>query len=264
MSFNLRYWNNGDGEYGWPERRESVAEVILQNKPLIFGTQEGLLPMLQDLDGRIPAYDRIGEGRWEGDENEYNAIYYRRDELDMVGWNQFWLSETPALPGSKSWDSSLPRICTWGIFRHRSTQEEFAFFNTHLDHSGEEAREKGTLLIWQEISRYIQEGVPCILTGDFNCKPGSAPINFLRSQLLDALHSQGKGDVGTSHEFKGVAEPGPIDYIFTTNNVTILDADVLEGKVKGVLPSDHFPIIATIDLSEGVETRWDKFTQKER
>ena len=33
MSFNLRYWNETDGEHGWPERRDSVAELIRQQNP---------------------------------------------------------------------------------------------------------------------------------------------------------------------------------------------------------------------------------------
>ena len=103
MSFNLRYWNETDGEHGWPERRDSVAELIRQQNPLILGTQEGLPSMLEDLDQRLPAYGRIGEGRWAGGENEYNAVYFRRDAVEVLRWGQFWLSETPSVPASRSW-----------------------------------------------------------------------------------------------------------------------------------------------------------------
>ncbi|NLL43312.1 MAG: endonuclease/exonuclease/phosphatase family protein [Firmicutes bacterium] len=251
MSFNLRYWNQSDGEYGWPERRDSVAELIRRENPLVLGTQEGLPPMLADLDERLPAYDRIGEGRWPGGENEHNAIYYRRDAVDVLRSGQFWLSETPDVPASKSWDSSLPRICTWGIFELKPSREKIAFFNTHLDHEGSEAREKGTQLIWQEMSKFIQKGMPSFLTGDFNCKPDSSPIKFLRSQLTDALHSQGKGDIGTFHGFRGAASPGPIDYIFASRDVTVLSAEVLDCEVNDILPSDHFPIAARVSLETG-------------
>lgn len=248
MSFNLRYWNETDGEHGWPERRDSVAELIRQQNPLILGTQEGLPSMLEDLDQRLPAYGRIGEGRWAGGENEYNAVYFRRDAVEVLRWGQFWLSETPSVPASRSWDSSLPRICTWGILELRSSRRKLAVFNTHLDHQGSEARERGTELIWQEMDKFVKNGMPCFLTGDFNCRPDSPPIQFLRSRLVDALHRQGKGEVGTFHGFKGTAAPGPIDYIFTTQDVSVLAAEVLDFAVNGILPSDHYPITAKVSL----------------
>ena len=66
---NLRYWNQEDGEHSWPNRRDSVARLIAEKNPLVAGTQEGLYPMLCDLDARLPSYERIGQGRkspdWE-------------------------------------------------------------------------------------------------------------------------------------------------------------------------------------------------------
>lgn len=248
LSFNLRYWNEDDGEHAWPYRKDSVAQVMRQHNPVVVGTQEGLLPMLEDLDQRLPKFNRVGSGRGSTDSDEYCAIYYRKDLLDVVTSNQIWLSKTPELPGSKSWDSWLPRICTWAVFQDKQTKNQFVFFNTHLDHIGSEARQKGVELIWQNMSNYIEQQLPCILTGDFNCYPDSSPILFLRSKLVDTLSTRGQSSPGTFHGFRGAAGPEPIDYIFCTPDITVLEAQVLDEKVEGVWPSDHHPLFAMLNL----------------
>ena len=41
MSFNLRYWNQHDGENSWPQRRDSVA-AIMRGRLMGNRHQEGL------------------------------------------------------------------------------------------------------------------------------------------------------------------------------------------------------------------------------
>ena len=120
MSFNLRYWNEHDGPNAWPNRRQAVANLVLENNPAILGTQEGLPSMLIDLDRALPNYGRVGESRGVSGQDEFCAIYYRQDLFEVLRSQQIWLSKTPDQPGSKSWDSSLPRICTWVLLQHRS------------------------------------------------------------------------------------------------------------------------------------------------
>lgn len=246
MSFNLRYWNEHDGTNSWPQRRKAVAKLIHETNPAILGTQEGLRIMLQDLDETLPAYGRVGESRSASGDDEFCAIYYRQALFELIESKQIWLSETPDEPGSKSWDSSLPRICTLALLKHRPTGKQVAFLNTHLDHLGEIARLEGAKLILELVSEY--EGMPCILTGDMNCHPRSAPIQLLTSQLTNALGEVGLGEVGTFHEFTGLASYDPIDYIFVTSQIQVLHGAVLDRKVEGVFPSDHFPISALVRI----------------
>lgn len=248
MSFNLRYWNEYDGNNSWPQRRSSVVKLILEQNPMIIGTQEGLPKMLEDLDGALPKYQRVGESRGAKGEEEFCAIYFRRDLFEVLQTDQIWLSETPSTPGSQSWDSSLPRICTWAVLKHRLTGKQFVFFNTHLDHMGEQARLEGAKLILEQIKPYKSKRLPCLLTGDFNCQPASAPIRLLSTQLVDALASIGHGGVGTFHNFTGVTTEGPIDYIFVSDSVQVLDGKVIDSSVDGQFPSDHFPIIVSVRI----------------
>ena len=71
---------------------------------------------------RLPFY---GVGRDDGKrQGEYAGIYYRRDrfERDVTEEGTFWLSDTPEVPGSKSWGNSYPRVVTWIRLIDRSTR----------------------------------------------------------------------------------------------------------------------------------------------
>ena len=41
------------------------------------------------------------------------ALYYKQERFGKLDAGHFWLSETPDTVGSKSWDTSLPRMVTW-------------------------------------------------------------------------------------------------------------------------------------------------------
>lgn len=246
MSFNLRYWNEGDGENSWPHRLQAVKMVIDKYQPVVLGTQEGLPTMLAGLDAILPGYERFGSGRDKDRTGEHNAVYYRPDQLKLVEQGQFWLSTEPEVPGSRSWDSSLPRICTWGVFEPIGAGARFAVFNTHLDHAGEEARRNGAEIIWERMAPLAAGGMPCILMGDFNCEPADAPVQLFRSHLRDALMEKNAGGA-TFHGFSGLSLSW-IDYIFATPDVEVVEAAIVKDRVDGRFPSDHFPITARLSL----------------
>ena len=247
MSFNLRCWTEGDGENSWPHRLSAVVSTITQYRPAILGTHEGQPRMLADLDRSLPRYQRFGTGRDSDGGGEHNAVYYRTDQFALLEHGQFWLSKDPEAPGSRSWDSSLPRICSWGVLEANGNAGKFAVFNTHLDHVGEDARRLGAELIWQRISPFIEQKVPCILMGDFNCEPSSTPVQFFRGHLQDALEQMGAGGP-TFHGFSGIGIGGWIDYIFASHSIEVLEAEIIRQTVEGRYPSDHFPIRARLRL----------------
>ncbi|WP_309120622.1 endonuclease/exonuclease/phosphatase family protein [Paenibacillus sp.] len=258
MSFNLRYNNAGDGANAWPRRVEKVVRTIRRYDPLLIGTQEGLIDMLTDLDERLPEFGRLGMGRLGGAEGEFNAIFYKKSELVVVDFGQFWLSDAPEVPASVGWDADLPRICTRGRFRHRATGRELYFFNTHLDHRGREARIRGSRLVGRRIDEARAEAeLPLILTGDFNCHPSHEPVRYLRGEaeermatrLADAYGALPDGRAGlTAHDFRGGAEGEPIDYIFVTEECDVKSVEVVRDVVGGGYPSDHYPIVASLRI----------------
>jgi endonuclease/exonuclease/phosphatase family metal-dependent hydrolase len=259
ITFNLRLNTPRDGANAWPARADRAARALRDAGALLAGTQEGQYGMLLDLGTALPEYRWFGQGRRGGLGDEFCAIWYRHDRLELLESGDFALSERPEVLGSQDWGSDCPRICTWGLLRlHDAGSCPFLFFNTHLDHISREAREKGALLVWRHLQQERRRtGAPAILTGDFNDIPGSLPIRFLRGQaelegertdLQDAYLAAEARPGATYHGFTGRTEGEPIDYILATPEVAVLDVQVLTGPVDGGFPSDHFPVTARLHL----------------
>ncbi|MCQ6557356.1 endonuclease/exonuclease/phosphatase family protein [Paenibacillus mendelii] len=256
MTLNLRIHVPSDGDNAWPHRVHAVADLIQESNPVILGTQEGSYGMLNDLDGLLPAYSRIGEGRLglesgQSQSDELCAIYYKHAELTVIRHGQFWLSETPEVPGSKSWDSSLPRICTWICFELKQRPgTRFYTFNTHFDHMGQQAREESAKLIIARIRQLREEEhLPAMLMGDLNAHPDNDAIKLLREQLSDAYSILSEPVGRTFHNFEGGVEGQPIDYIFATSDVKLTDTLVDRKLRNGKYPSDHYSIAVSVTLT---------------
>src|SRR5690606_10315149 len=134
----------------------------------------------------LPGMEAFGAGRDDGsNKGEMMALFFRTDRFEKIDGGHFWLSETPDVPGSKSWDSSLPRMATWVRLRDRQAAgetRELWFINTHFDHRGETARREAALIIRRWIEN-LPESAAVILTGDFNAVEGShAYVNLFGEQ----------------------------------------------------------------------------------
>lgn len=256
-TFNLRTEHGRDGENAWPARSERVAALLRDSGALIVGTQEGSLRMLTDLAERLPGCAFVGQGRRGGGEDEHCAIFHRLDGCEVEEAGDFWLSTTPDLPGSSGWDSSLPRMCTWARF-HLPSGRRLTVYNTHLDHVGQEARQRGIRLICDRLrARRAVDGLPALLMGDLNSDEESPVVRYLRGQeggegpeLTDAFRALPPGTApgATFHGFRGGSAGSPIDYIFGTAGVTFRSTRVLRTQHGGGHPSDHYPVLTTVRL----------------
>src|SRR5581483_4187006 len=115
MSFNLRRDKESDGANGWSSRRDAAA-VVARHHPDLLGTQEGLQDQIDFLHQHFPEYGVLGEARFGGRRDEYNAIFYRKAKFKVEATGIFWLSETPHVPGSRHWGNLVPRMATWATF----------------------------------------------------------------------------------------------------------------------------------------------------
>lgn len=249
MTFNLRYDNPEDGENSWSNRKAKVVEIIKQEQPVIIGTQELLPAMIKDLDELLTEYDWFGQPRQSND--EYSVIFYKKDEVRFVENGTFWLSETPLVEASISWDSSLPRICTWGEFVCLNSPHRFRVFNTHLDHISEEARIKGVQVIEKYMAALNEsEHLPAILTGDFNAEPASDEVKFWMDKPFTSVYSVMKiqGEGLTFHDFEGGSDGEPIDYIFVSKDIEIKSGRIIHSKMDNMYPSDHYPVSAIVKI----------------
>jgi endonuclease/exonuclease/phosphatase family metal-dependent hydrolase len=252
MTFNIRYNNPGDGVNAWPHRKEKVASMIRLHDADLIGVQEALKDMLDELDALLPAYTWLGVGRTDGKEaGEYSAILYRKSRFEVLDQGTFWLSETPAVPGSKSWDAAIERIATWAQFRDRTTGQVFYHFNTHYDHIGVQAREESSRLLKRRIAE-IAGDTPVVLTGDFNVERSAAAYQVLvgGAEALRDVHDHSAlphhGPTSTWNAFTAI-EPGRwIDFIFVRGPVAVGQHAVLSDTWDGLFPSDHLPVLAEI------------------
>lgn len=260
MSFNLRLDLASDGENAWPHRRDRVAALIRFHAPDVVGVQEALLPMLADLEARLPGFDRVGVGRDDGGHGgEFSAILYRRERLEVVRQGTFWLSTTPETPGSLGWDAAYPRVATWAEFRDRQSDcGRYLHLNTHLDHRGEEARRESARLIRRRLAT-LAASLPVVLTGDLNATPDSEPYRLLTAEnlpgagapLLDALDGSRDRHYGPTSTWTGfeAIEPGRrIDYVVVSPGVEVLAHGILSDHWDGRFPSDHLPVLATLRI----------------
>ncbi|MDR1416779.1 MAG: endonuclease/exonuclease/phosphatase family protein, partial [Prevotellaceae bacterium] len=176
MTFNIRYDNPSDSLNSWQYRKDVAAAMIKAYDVDLLGTQEVLANQLSDLKERLPQYATIGVGRTDGKEaGEYAAIFYKKDKFKEERSGYFWLSETPELAGSKGWDGACERIATWAVLKEKRSGKRLFFINTHLDHVGQVARREGVELLLER-AKALSEGLPIIITGDFNAPPESEVI----------------------------------------------------------------------------------------
>lgn len=237
-SFNIRNGDADDGPNSWPHRADTVVRLLQQIDADIFGLQEVLEAQLDSILDGMPEYASIGVGRIDGAvEGEFAPILFRTDRLKLVDYGWFWISETPEIPNSKSWETACERICTWCDFTFKGNS--FRAMNTHLDHISEEARLEGAKLL---LSR--TNDLPTVIMGDFNALPEEAPVQAIRSSgFLDSLEGKSKS---TFHNW-GTEDNGQIDYIFFRD----LGLDwswVIEEQQNGRDASDHYPVVATVRL----------------
>ena len=252
MTFNLRVNTPIDGINVWPNRSDRVIEAITEADPDIIGTQEGTLDMLKDLDKGLPEYSRFGRGRLDlgqAETDEFCAVYYKKDLFQIVEEGQFWLSETPDNPGSLSWDSSLPRICSWALLASKiQPDQHFYAYNTHYDHLGQQAREESSRLLIEHITSSTSKDVPFLLTGDFNAEPGNLALAMLHESFQSVYSVMNAPPGRTFHGYSGGHDGEPIDFIFASQNIKLLSAYVDTKQRNYGFPSDHYAVIANVKL----------------
>lgn len=254
MTFNMRYDNPDDESNNWRFRRERVAEVIASHAIDVFGAQELLVHQLSDLTALLPDYQSVGVGREDGaDAGEFNPVFFRRDRFTLLDSGTFWLSETPETAGSKGWDGACERIATWAVLR--DGKREFLFINTHLDHVGQVARDKGVALLLERIDALRGER-PVILTGDFNSTPQSSVIAHVQqSGILHDVKGAAAETAGTSWSFADFGEIPEerrplLDYIFVNDAFAADRYEVLPDRLDGGYVSDHAPVMAVVRFAK--------------
>ena len=253
MTFNLRFENDFDGENHWLNRRDLLLRTILQYRPHIVGTQEGKPSQLSYLEANLDGYRISATSRHWDVHCQYPTLYYLEEHFSLLESGEFWLSETPEVHLSKSWDSAFPRMISCARLRARQTGGHLWASVTHLDHVSERARVEAAKMIRDWASGRRE---PTVIMGDFNDYPGSEVHRILNKPLgpfADSWQELGKPEDQqsyTHHGFTGTPSKGRIDWVLVTQEFTVLDVAVVRNHKAGRYPSDHFPLWADLQLEE--------------
>jgi endonuclease/exonuclease/phosphatase family metal-dependent hydrolase len=266
MSFNIRRGTARDGKNHWIFRRNRVCGLLNHYRPDVLGLQEALDFQISEICTMLPGYEKVGIGNLGGSKVLHNAIFFNSSRFLLSEQGTFWFSDTPDIPESKGWGNIMPRTCTWARLIEKDSEQAFYFYNVHLDHISQRSRKNSVVLLTQFIhTRSSQD--PFVLTGDFNAREKSTPIQYLKGKIPLRIKTKGSvlnpeplmdifrvrypngRNIATFHGFRRYFFRFKLDYIFVPSSVRVQDAKIIQPQRKKCYPSDHFPLLTHIDLS---------------
>jgi len=263
MSFNIRRGTKKDGKNHWIFRRDRVCELLNQYRPDVLGLQEALDFQISEISAMLPGYEKVGLGNWGGSKGLHTAIFYNAVRFALSAEGTFWFSDTPDLPGSKGWGNIIPRTCTWARLIEKDSEQAFYFYNVHMDHLSRRSRKNSVVLLTQFIHRRSSPD-PFVLTGDFNARERSTPIEYLKGKIPLRIKTKGNvlnpeplmdtfrvrypnvRHIATYHGFRKYFFRFKLDYIFVPSSVRVQDAKIIQPQWEKYYPSDHFPLFTHI------------------
>lgn len=260
MTCNLRNCRASDGANSWDNnngignRKKLVVEMIKQYRPDIIGTQEGWKIQLDYLSQNLEKYRWFGMSRGGEDvDDEYNAIFYNRETIQLQQGKHFWFSDTPDIPGSLTWGHDCKRMVTWAEFSVKGYPGTIFVFNTHfpLEYFPEAQKKSADLLV--DVLKKIAPETPLFLLGDFNATSDSDVLLKFRHEGFESAWETADERVGpliTFHGFQGpeYEEGVKIDWILSRRSGAgkILRLETVAFQKNGRYPSDHFPVYAEV------------------
>lgn len=300
MEFNMRYETSSHPLLALSYRGPRFLTVIDKYQPDSIGLCEATNDWMNFLRDEMAdrGYAYVGVGRDAGEDsprlsgsgNEHNPVFYKVDKFDLLEGDTIWLSTTPGVAGSSSWNSSCDRICTWVVLKDKETGLTYAHMATHLDHVSIKAQYNAVRVIQMKMNElkktYGDIGV--VLSGDFNAvafdntNPDYRPLtyNFTTSFMDDSRAKAEKIGVDGA-TFNGYQDPvawengqasnndkpavdtttSPIDYIFLTKGAfdvayytVVNDTFTFDynGKTYHNHPlSDHYGVYAEVSFTPG-------------
>lgn len=261
MTFNIQGATSPEvGPNSWQSRAALNVKTIQRYEPDLIGFQEMQCGNWDTYQEELANYGRVAGIRYGHDER--SSIFWNSSRLALIESGEFWLSRTPDRP-SYDWEADQTIGVTWVKLQCVTRGFRLLHLNTHLDHKSALSRSEGSKLIVERVTA-LQDGMPVILTGDFNCNPTSPPYSILKEAgFVDTYRASGNsdGEVSTFHGFEGSIYsalcwgPEPfwrVDWILTRNGVqkvSTMSCVVVRHAEPPVYPSDHYPVVAELLFS---------------
>lgn len=253
VTFNLRSFWIGDGPNSLPHRLGSILDKIDVERPDVVCFQEVSKRAAVFFEKHLPEYFVIYNGQDQKFQGEGLMVILRRETMELLSSEFFWLSPTPHVPGSRfEGQGECPRITQTVLARRRGEAKPFWVYNTRLDGSNDQT----TLLSAQQIMERIcadQEkcNTSIYLMGNFDVLPENEVLLCFKRHPEHPLFDASRDVGGTYHAFGAKKEnPDQVDYIFFDHS-TYGKYSYALGKwtdeQDGIYLSDHYPVYLTID-----------------
>lgn len=241
-------------EQKWHKRKDTILQMVKSQNIDICGTQE--LRKLQ-IDYLFPddTYNYVIAPK-EFDPQQRlmnNLILYKKDKFEVLENGFFWLISY------RKW-----RHCIWAKFKDKQTDCTFYVFNVHFPvtrEAGEEGKMVASKTLVENIKK-IANNQRIILTGDFNSLEITPQIKHIKqSGLVDSKEVSKTQPQGPnfsynkySKRYRPPAHPETknlhIDFIFCSKDIEVESIKVVPDCINGVLPSDHFPVVAKLKIKK--------------
>lgn len=254
VTFNLRcVWKDcgGDGKNSFIHRVGYIYDKILEEMPDMIVFQEATKDHLKVMERMLPEYDFYGQFRGVDFEGEglYTAV--KKDRLQVLSFDSYWISPTPYVPGSRyEVQSGCPRICVTVKVRDKISGKIFRSFNIHLDHISDEARVQGMECVLDRVDKYLEDDeIPFIIAGDFNAYPDSGVIKMCNEYKKRLIFDVTDKLPVTFHNW-GERTECKIDYIYVSAELKDKAKDVYiwDDVHEGIYFSDHYPVCMEFEL----------------
>ena len=238
----------------WAARIPRLRAMLETEMPTVLCAQEVHPEQIPVVTGALGGDHRfVGHGRAADATGEACPVFYDAARLELLGWSQTALSDTPSVPGSRSWGNLFPRVVVHAEFRDRVTSRRLRVLNTHFDPVSARSRKRSAEAVRELLPA---AGVPAVVAGDLNAGPSSPAVRLLLADGVPrdswtAARERRTENWGT---YAGYREPrkggARIDWILVTGGVEVTHAAINPRTHRGGWPSDHLPVQAVLRLEE--------------
>ncbi len=240
-SFNLRNGLAFDGCNSWPCRRRATLAVLAAIDADVAGLQEAFGFQAHYLQRHLEGVGLSGDGRSARRRGERCCVLHREATLQLLSAETRWFGDEPDMAGTRLPGASFPRVATIVELAVRDGGARFTFVDTHLDEHKDDNRVRAAA----HLVEWLPDA-PAVVVGDFNAGPDSEVVRVLEAAgLAMALPADAPG---TNHDFTGRTDGRRIDHILVSAHWEVLDARVVTDRPGGRLPSDHWPVVADLQL----------------
>lgn len=253
----------------WENSRSAVADLIVKLDCDFIGMQEVSGVCRDDLAKLVKKAGGKKYQLWwvntypETHRREVgNAVFYDKRKFTIEDENIYYFSLTPEVM-SKGWDEQrYYRAALTAVVTHKKSGKKFFFIATHGPLAKEAKVHAGRLLVEFD-KKYNTQGLPTIVVGDMNSRPGDGFHQNMLKHFEDCyLVAEKKcGTIGTFNSGAGTdknftLEHRRIDHIYVHSTdkgeIKVKSYEVNRDKynVGGQMhyPSDHNPVVVDLKL----------------